>query len=46
MKRESGVTKPAEPGLLAPAVLAQSDPVASYLRMSCGKLGSDHQLDY
>ena len=45
-KRESGATKPTELGLLALAVLAQPDPVASYLRKTRGKLGPDHRLDY
>ena len=45
-KRESGATKPTELGLLVLAVLAQPDPVASYLRKTRGKLGPDHRLDY
>ncbi len=45
-KRESGVTKPTELGLLALATLAQPDPVATYLKKTRGKLGPDHQLDY
>jgi hypothetical protein len=45
-KRESGVTKPTELGLLALAMLAQPDPTANFLKTSRGKLGADHQLDY
>lgn len=45
-KRESGATKPTELGLLALAMLAQPDPVATYLKKNYGKLGPDHQLDY
>jgi hypothetical protein len=45
-KRESGATKPTELGLLALAMLAQPDPVATYLNTNYGKLGPDHQLDY
>lgn len=45
-KRESGVTKPTELGLLALATLAQPDPVATYLKKTRGKLGADHKLDY
>ena len=45
-KRESGVTKPTELGLLALATLAQPDPVAEYLKETYGELGADHTLDY
>jgi hypothetical protein len=45
-RRESGATKPTELGLLALAMLAQPDPLASYLKKTRGKLGADHQLDY
>ncbi|SER00316.1 hypothetical protein [Sphingobium sp. YR768] len=45
-KRESGATRPTELGLLALAMLAQPDPVATYFRKTRGKLGADHQLDY
>jgi hypothetical protein len=45
-KRESGVTRPTELGLLALAMLAQPDPTANFLRETRGKLGADHQLDY
>ena len=45
-KRESGATKPTELGLLALAMLAQPDPVATYFKKNYGKLGPDHQLDY
>jgi len=45
-KRESGATKPTELGLLALAMLAQPDPVATYLKKNYGKLGPDHRLDY
>jgi hypothetical protein len=45
-KRESGVTRPTELGLLALALLAQPDPVGSFLRKTRGKLGADHRLDY
>lgn len=45
-KRESGVTKLTELGLLALAMLAQPDPVAKFLKESRGKLGAGHQLDY
>lgn len=44
-KRESGVTRPTELGLLALAMLAQPDPVAAFLRATRGRLGPDHQLD-
>ncbi len=44
-KRESGVTKPTELGLLALAMLAQPDPAASFLKETRGQLGVDHQLD-
>ena len=45
-KRESGATKPTELGILALAMLAQPDPVASFLEQTRGRLGADHQLDY
>jgi hypothetical protein len=45
-KRESGITKPTELGLLALAMLAQPDPIASFLKETRGALGADHQLDY
>jgi len=45
-RRESGVTKPTELGLLALAMLAQPDPTARFLEETRGKLGPDHQLDY
>ena len=45
-KRESGVTKPTELGLLALAMLAQPDPTAKFLKATSGELGPDHQLDY
>ncbi len=45
-KRESGVTKPTELGLMALAMLAQPDPAASYMKKTRGKLGAGHQLDY
>jgi len=45
-KRESGVTRPTELGLLALAMLAQPDPAAKFLKATSGELGPDHQLDY
>jgi hypothetical protein len=45
-KRESGMTKPTELGLLALAMLAQPDPTARFLTATSGVLGPDHQLDY
>lgn len=45
-KRESGVTRPTELGLLALATLAQPDPTAKFLKETRGELGADHQLDY
>jgi hypothetical protein len=45
-KRESGVTKPTELGLLALATLAQPDPTAKFLQRTRGKLGPEHELDY
>lgn len=45
-KRESGVTKPTELGLMALAMLAQPDPTAGYMKKTRGKLGASHQLDY
>lgn len=45
-KRESGATKPTELGLLALAMLAQTDPTATYMKKTRGRLGADHQLDY
>jgi hypothetical protein len=45
-RRESGVTRPTELGLLALAMLAQPDPVAKYLTETRGALGQDHKLDY
>jgi hypothetical protein len=45
-RRESGVTKPTELGLLALAMLAQPDPAAKFLTETRGALGPDHQLDY
>lgn len=45
-KRESGVTRPTELGLLALATLAQPDPTAKFLKETRGELGTDHQLDY
>jgi hypothetical protein len=44
-KRESGATRPTELGLLALAMLARPDPVASFLMETRGRLGPDHQLD-
>lgn len=45
-KRESGATKPTELGLMALAMLAQPDPVATFMKKTRGELGADHQLDY
>ncbi len=45
-RRESGVTRPTELGLLALAMLAQPDPAAKFLTERRGALGPDHQLDY
>jgi hypothetical protein len=45
-RRESGATRTTELGLLALAMLARPDPVASFLRKTRGELGADHQLDY
>lgn len=45
-KRQSGASKPTELGLLALAVLAQPDPVASFLEITRGMLGRDHKLVY
>jgi hypothetical protein len=45
-KRESGVTKSTELGILALAMLAQPDPTANFLKETRGKLGAGHQLDY
>ena len=45
-KRESGVTRTTELGLLALAMLAQPDPVAAFFRRTEGRLGDDHDLDY
>lgn len=45
-KRQSGATKPTELGLLALAMLAQSDPTAAYLKATRGDLGADHDLEY
>lgn len=45
-KRQSGLTKPTELGLLALAMLAQPDPTAEFLKETRGKLGPDHRLDY
>jgi hypothetical protein len=45
-KRESGLSKPTELGLLALAMLAQPDPTANFLKETHGRLGADHQLDY
>ena len=44
-KRESGLTKPTELGLLALAMLAQPDPVVSFMKKNKGVLGVDHTLD-
>lgn len=43
-RRESGLSKPTELGLLALAMLAQPDPTAKFLKETRGKLGVDHQL--
>jgi hypothetical protein len=45
-KREAGVTSTTELGLLALALLAQPDAVASAMRRTRGRLGPDHQLEY
>jgi hypothetical protein len=45
-KRESGLSKPTELGLLALDMLAQPDPTANFLKETRGKLEADHQLDY
>ena len=44
-KREAGITSTAELGMVALALLAQSDPVADFLGRTAGRLGPDHDLD-
>ena len=43
---ESGVTSPSELGILAPAALAQPDPVAAFMRKSRGRLGKHHEMAF
>jgi hypothetical protein len=45
-KRQSGASKPTELGLLALAMLAQPDPVASFLKATRGVLGPGHKLEH
>ena len=44
-KREAGITSTEELGMVALALLAQSDPVAAFLNRTSGQLGPDHDLD-
>ncbi|MWV25022.1 hypothetical protein FVE89_24200 [Methylobacterium sp. 2A] len=44
-KREAGITSTDELGTIALALLAQTDPVADFLRRTAGRLGPDHDLD-
>ncbi len=44
-KREAGITSTTELGMVALALLAQSDPVANFLGRTVGRLGPDHDLD-
>ncbi len=45
-KRESGIDSPTDLGILALALLAQPDPVASFLKRTYGKLGAGHALEF
>lgn len=45
-KREAGVSSTSELGVLALAMLARPDPVASFFRRTEGRLGPDHDLEY
>ncbi len=45
-KREAGVTSVSELGVLALAILAQPDPVATFFRRTEGQLGPDHELEF
>src|SRR5205823_10843648 len=44
-KRESGVTSVTELGILALAMLAQPEPVATFFKRSRGRLGVAHTLE-
>lgn len=44
-KREAGITSTTELGMVALALLAQSDPVPDFLGRTAGRLGADHDLD-
>jgi hypothetical protein len=45
-RRESGVASPTELGILALAMLAQSDPFVEFMKRTRGRLGKDHKLEY
>lgn len=45
-KRESGIDSPTDLGILALALLAQPDPVATFLKGTHGKLGAGHALEF
>ena len=45
-KRETGVSSTTELGLLALAMLAQPDPVVTFMKRNRGVLGADHKLEF
>ncbi len=45
-KRETGVESTSELGMLALALLAQTDPTVAFMKRTRGRLGKDHTLDY
>jgi hypothetical protein len=45
-KCEAGVESTTELGILALAMLAQPDPVATFFKRTDGQLGEDHTLEY
>ena len=44
--KESGAASPTELGILALAMLAQSDPFVAFMKRTSGRLGKDHKLEY
>lgn len=45
-KAQTGIASTTELGLMAPALLAQPDPVAAFFKRTRGALGPDHTVDY
>jgi hypothetical protein len=45
-KREPALDSEAEPETAVAAILAHSDPAATFMKRTRGRLGTDHTLDY